>query len=167
MNIVLCGLPGSGKTTVGKALAERLGRKLIDTDTLIEQLERESCRAIYMNRGEENFRIIENRVVQLLEFAEDRIIATGGGTLLLGQNITALKRLGPLVYLQGETDFLYSRVSAKAPPAYLDLKQPEQTFAALARQRSLIFDTWADFTICVERMTPEEIAEQIEERYGL
>jgi shikimate dehydrogenase len=99
-NIVLTGMPGSGKSTVGRRLAKRLGRPFIDTDELIVKAAGKSITEIFAELGEEGFRELEIRAVR--EAANGHtgaVIATGGGTILRDCNIRALKRSGRIYFL--------------------------------------------------------------------
>lgn len=106
-NIVLTGMPGSGKTTVGKALAKLLGRPFVDTDALIREREDKAISEIFAEVGEAGFRDIESAVVK--DVAANRsgcIIATGGGAILRDDNVRALKRTGKIYFLDRDVEKL-------------------------------------------------------------
>ncbi len=99
-NIVLTGMPGSGKSTVGKALAELLGRRFVDTDTLIVEREGKEISQIFAEAGEVGFRKIEAQVVrEVANTLTGHVIATGGGVVLRDDNVRALRRTGRLYFL--------------------------------------------------------------------
>ena len=116
MNIILCGLPGVGKTTIGKQLAQKLERPFIDTDVLIEQLikydtgKEYSCRQIFKHYGESRFRDYESQVISSLIKCQSCVIAIGGGSLLLSCNVKVLKTIGVLVYLETRVEKLQHRI---------------------------------------------------------
>ena len=98
-NIVLIGMPGSGKSTVGKILGERLGRKLVDTDELIIERIGMSIKDFFALHGEEAFREVESLVISELANQNGLIISTGGGAVLRENNVSALKYNGRLFFI--------------------------------------------------------------------
>lgn len=99
MNIVLIGMPGSGKSTVGAILAGRTGRRLIETDAIIEEREGETIPAIFAGRGEGCFREAESAAVRDAAGEEYAVIATGGGVILRPENMAALAETGVVFFL--------------------------------------------------------------------
>ena len=98
-NIVLVGMPGSGKTTVGKKLAEKLKRKFFDTDIIITEKEGSTPADIIRTKGEEVFRDIESTVCRELASEQGVIISTGGGAILRKENVLNLKKNGLLFFI--------------------------------------------------------------------
>jgi shikimate dehydrogenase len=105
-NIVLTGLPSSGKTTAGKRLAEITGRRFIDSDDVIIEREGVPISEIFSKRGEKAFRDIESEVIAELSKENGVIIATGGGAVLRKENVEALKTNGLIVFLDRDPDTL-------------------------------------------------------------
>lgn len=104
-NIVLTGMPGSGKSTAGKVLANALGKPFFDTDDAIVQAEGRSIRDIFASEGEEGFRAIESRVIRdMAKQVSGCVIATGGGAVLKDENVRALKRTGRIYFLDRSPD---------------------------------------------------------------
>ncbi len=97
-NIVLVGMPSSGKTTVGRLLAEELGREFIDTDDIIKS-ENGDISAIFEEKGESGFRNIETDVIKRVSALQGKVIATGGGAVLKQENIDFLKLNGKIYFL--------------------------------------------------------------------
>lgn len=97
-NIVLTGMPGSGKSTVGRLIADRLGRDFIDTDALIVERYGEIKR-IFAEHGEAYFRDLESAVIRELAPLTGKVIATGGGAILRAENIGALRRNGEICFI--------------------------------------------------------------------
>ena len=97
-NIVLSGMPGSGKSTVGRLVADRLGRALIDTDQVIVELEGEIA-AIFAQKGEGYFRDLETEVIRGLSSQSGLVISTGGGAILRPENVRALRHNGEIFFI--------------------------------------------------------------------
>lgn len=111
-NIVLIGMPGAGKTTVGRTLATRLGRPFFDTDEEIVREAGRSIPAIFAMEGENGFRARESRVIaRVSSLAEGAVIACGGGGVLRVENVTALRRTGRLYFLARDVAALPCDVS--------------------------------------------------------
>ena len=106
-NIVLIGMPCCGKTTIGGMLAEKTGKKLMDTDEEIVRTAGMPVPEIFRLHGEPYFRDLETRIVrEVSEVNDGRIIATGGGAVLREENVTALKRTGVLIFLDRSLEHL-------------------------------------------------------------
>jgi len=133
-NIVLIGFMGSGKSTVGRELHQRLGYPWLDTDHLIEQRERKSVAAIFADSGEEAFRDLETRLLEELRdpHAPRRIISTGGGVIGREQNRSLLRGLGYVVWLHAPTSVILERTSKNRDRPLLHSDDP------LARIESLL-----------------------------
>lgn len=104
-NIVLTGMPGSGKTTIGKILAEKLGMNFLDSDEEIVRRGK-SIPEIFKLVGENGFRDIETQVIKELSASQNTVIATGGGAVLREENVSALKRNGKIFFLDRNIDSL-------------------------------------------------------------
>lgn len=98
-NIVLIGMPASGKSTVGKIIAEKLGRKLVDTDDIITERIGISIKDFFEQKGETAFREIESTVISEISKENSLVIATGGGAVLNGENVSSLKKNGRLYFI--------------------------------------------------------------------
>lgn len=112
MKIVLTGFMGAGKTTVGRAVAERLGLKFVDLDAVIEEAAGRTVREIFESAGEEEFRRLERAALAKVLDQTDAVIATGGGTLA---NEEALRRVADQtvsVWLNPELDVIERRLDA-------------------------------------------------------
>lgn len=137
-NIVLVGMPGSGKSTVGKLLAEELGKEFVDADTEIEKAAGISIPAIFANFGEEHFRRLETSVLAQLGKQSGLVIATGGGCVTRQENYLHLHQNGILIWLQRETSIL--------PTDGRPLSNPKKMDEMYAIRRPL-YDAFADVTI--------------------
>src|SRR3989304_2819948 len=98
-NVVVIGFMGTGKTVIGKRLAAELGYEFVDTDSLIEEQERQSVSEIFRNLGEVHFRKVEKRVIHQISDREGIVVATGGGAVLDPVNVVALRKRGFLIGL--------------------------------------------------------------------
>jgi 3-dehydroquinate synthase len=173
MKIILCGLPGSGKTTVGKLLAEKLNGSFIDNDQLIEHeylktySENLNCRQIFIQKGANFFRKLETSTLVSLasQPLQDVVIALGGGALENPDNIKTLKTLGTLVYLKANPKKLFERIQENGLPGYLDKKDLQGSFEELSANRISIFENASDIHIEADELTPEAIANQIIQKF--
>ncbi len=98
-NIVLIGMPGSGKTSVGAVLAEKLGRELLDTDAMVEAVEGVSISTLFQQWGERYFRDVESAMARKAAQALGAVISTGGGMVLRPENMEALGATGIICFI--------------------------------------------------------------------
>jgi shikimate kinase len=108
-NIFLIGLMGAGKSTVGKMLAKKLGRRFLDADHVIEERCGVKIPVIFEMEGEEGFRRREAQVIQEITSEKDIVLATGGGVIMLAENRQALKDRGTVIYLHANPVELWHR----------------------------------------------------------
>lgn len=113
-HIFLTGFMGAGKSTVGRLVAERLGRPFVDLDALIEEREAASVSEIFRLRGEEGFRLAEHDALAALGASADAVIATGGGVILREDNRVVLRQLGTVVYLAVTPEVAIARLGDAA-----------------------------------------------------
>lgn len=109
-NIILCGFMGSGKSTIGKALAESLNMEFVDTDVLIEENEGMKIFQIFEKFGEKYFRECETKLIEKLSQEEGRVIALGGGLAANPDNHKFLKNCGKIVLLNCEIEETLKRI---------------------------------------------------------
>jgi shikimate kinase len=161
-HIVLVGMMGSGKTTVGRVLAARLKRDLLDTDALIEQREGRSVRDIFARDGEDAFRSIEMHVLaDALARPESAVIATGGGIVLRPENCSALHSSGArVVWLRADPAVLVERVKGGVHRPLLD-DDPELTLRRMHEQREALYREVADLIVAVDGRTVSDVAEAV------
>jgi shikimate dehydrogenase len=162
MNIVLIGLRGSGKTTVGKILAQKLGRELIEMDELITRKMGLSIPEIVKKYGWGKFRDIEEEITAEVAKLDNIINASGGGVVTRETNIAKLKKKGTLVWLQASVDTLVNRTGedSQRPPLVEGRTQREDMEITL-NERKPLYRKAADLTVNTENKTPEEAAEAI------
>lgn len=143
-NIVLIGMMGCGKSTIGALLAEKLGRKLVDSDALIVEREGRSINEIFAADGEDYFRACELDVSKELGQANNLIIACGGGLPLCSDCIDALKQNGTVIWLCRDAGETYDTMDTTDRPL---AQQGRQAFLDRFAQREPIYRTCADIII--------------------
>lgn len=138
-NIVLIGLSGSGKTTIGKELSALMKRPFIDTDELLEEVIGRSVLAYFKAYGEQEFRKLENQLLETLNPDDGAVIATGGGLPCSNKNMVSLLKLGTVVYLSVSADEISDRIlkDVAKRPLYreMSLQSVKQKTEALMEQR--------------------------------
>lgn len=165
MHLYLIGYRGSGKSTVGRILAEHLGRPWIDLDEAIGRSSGLSIREIFETQGEDAFRRLESQELMKLAGLPPAVIALGGGTCESPANRMWLKQSGKCIWLRAEAGTLKQRIAADpqseaARPALTGAGRLAEVDAVLERRHSN-YAACADFTLDVDRSTPRSIAEQI------
>ena len=153
-NIVLIGMPGSGKSSVAAALGRRLGRTAVDTDQLIARQTGMSAAEIIRKQGEEAFRALESDVIRALAPRHGLVIATGGGAVLQPENVRALRHNGRLVWLD-------KPLAALTADDDHPLSDTEEKLARLYAERTPIYRAAADAVISV-RENAEQTARAVE-----
>lgn len=165
MNIVLIGMRGSGKTTIGKLLAKRLGKQFIEMDELIVQRLGQSIPEIVNRYGWQKFRDVEEEITREVAGWDNVVNATGGGVVTREENIRELKQKGKLVWLKANTDTLLRRIGNDQSRPSLTGKSPREDMEAVLAERSPIYQRVADFIVDTEGKMPEEVAEAIAKLY--
>lgn len=143
-NIVLIGMMGCGKTTVGTILAGRLKKILVDTDKLIESREGMEIPEIFAAQGEGYFRSLEMGVAQALSLRENLIIACGGGLPIQEGAIAALAETGTVVWLDRDAGDIYDTGDMSGRPL---AQEGREAFLERAAQRRAFYEKWADATV--------------------
>ena len=162
-NIILIGMPASGKSTVGVVLAKRLGYEFIDTDLLIQKQEQALLREIIAEKGEDGFLVIEDQVNADLE-AERSVIAPGGSVVYCENAMKHYKEIGTVVYLQTSYQTIKERIGD--PKKRGVVLREGQTLKDLYEERSVLFEKYADVTICVDGLTLSETIGKVVEVFG-
>lgn len=162
MNIVLVGYRGTGKSTVGRALAARLGRDLISTDE--EIVRRAGCAIpeIVAQHGWEYFRDLETDVCRQLAGRDNLIIDTGGGAVMRQQNVDVFKRNGKIFWLTASVQAITSRISGDMlRPSLTGTKSFVDEIAEVLRERQPKYEAAADFTVATDGRTIDQVVETI------
>lgn len=163
-NIVLTGFMGTGKTSVGKILAKKLGFKFVDVDDIIEKKEGMKISDIFKKFGENRFREIEAEMIKLIAKKRGQVISTGGGAVLRDENMDALKSTGVVFCLTASEDTIFERVKNSKNRPLLQFEDLKGKIRELLRKRMDKYMN-AHFLINTEGLTPEEVAEKIIEEY--
>ena len=159
-NIVLIGLMGCGKSTIGRKLQTLLGYPLVDTDQLIEEKAGTSIAEIFARRGEPYFRELESAVLQELSApgTPRRIIATGGGIIGRKANRKLLSQLGYVVWLQAPVVVILQRTARNRDRPLLQTENPREKIERLLAERSPLYHEIADLELETAGLETEEIA---------
>lgn len=147
MNLVLVGLPGSGKTTVGRQLARRLHLPFEDSDHVIEARLACSIRQYFESHGEDAFRDIEEEVIDKLSTRSACVLSTGGGVVLREANRRALRERCLVIYLRANPDDLARRLRNDRQRPLLQVADPMARLRELYAQRDPLYRETAHFTI--------------------
>lgn len=147
MNIFLVGMPGCGKSTVGRALARRLQLPFTDSDAVIEARIGGSIRGYFDQHGEEAFRDLEQAVLEELTRAPAGVLATGGGAVLRPANRAHLRARGTVIYLRSAPDRLYRRLRHDTRRPLLQVADPLKRLRALHAERDPLYRECAHFVL--------------------
>lgn len=159
-NLILCGFMGSGKSTVGKLLAEKLGTRFVDTDAYIEQKEGMTISEMFEKYGEEYFRQKEHEVCEELSELKRTVISTGGGTLLNDENRKTLKKNGVVFLLNVSSRTVLSRLKSDTTRPLLQREDKEHAVKMLLTQRTPLYNMAADHVIDAEE-SPRKVCLKI------
>jgi shikimate kinase len=157
-NIILIGMPGAGKSTVGVILAKVLGYNFVDSDIVIQQNEKRTLREIIQEEGADGFVEIENRVHAKMEFSNS-VIATGGSVVYGQEAMAHLKEIGTIIYLK----LSYNTISHRLH----DIKnrgvvlKDGQTLRTLYDERTLLYEEYADVVVKEDGLSVEETIEKV------
>lgn len=138
-SLVLVGMPGAGKTTIGRRLAQALGLTFVDADQEIERAAAMPIPEIFAIHGEPAFRDGEKRVIARLLDEGPSVLATGGGAFMAEETRAAIRDKGVSIWLKADFDTLYARVRRKSGRPLLNTADPEATLRALLEKRDPVF----------------------------
>jgi len=164
-HLYLAGFRGSGKSSVGRLLAEQLGRTWIDCDDQIEAAAGCSIREIFAHQGETGFRDLEQQAIAALAALPAAVVSLGGGAILRGENREQIRRSGVCVWLRVDVDTVLDRLTADVTtaerrPALTALPQREEIEKLLA-DRGPLYEQVADLQLDTSGCTVVELTEQI------
>ena len=147
MNIVFVGLPGSGKTTIGRQLARRLGVPFLDSDHVIEQRLGCSIREYFAREGEEAFRDVEQQVLDELSQHHQGVLSTGGGAVLREATRRHLHERGHVIYLRSSPEDVYRRLRHDTVRPLLQVEDPLARLRSLYEVRDPLYRAAAHFVL--------------------
>jgi shikimate kinase len=161
-NIALLGMMGAGKSTVAELLADRLGRRVADTDDEIRRWQGRSIPELFISHGETGFRELERQVIEEIAKLHDLVISLGGGAVLRDDNVASLLLTGVLVELRAEPEVLVDRLRGESEgrPLLGETEDLEERVRAVHADRADRYAEVADLTVDASR-TPEEIVHDI------
>ncbi|WP_312563453.1 shikimate kinase [Anaerospora sp.] len=162
-NIVLIGFMGTGKTTAGRLLAERTGRTFVDLDEEIERLLGMPVSAIFAQYGESFFREQEQQIIRQIICRSNIVFATGGGAVLLEENIRNLQQCGLIITLKCQPEVIIKRiVGDTAVRPLLNRENRLQVITELLQERCSRYET-ANFCIDTSLISTDEVVKKMED----
>lgn len=165
-NLFLVGLMGAGKTTVGRLLARRLGKRFVDSDHEIEARTGASIPWIFEIEGETSFRRREAEMIRELTAQDGIVLATGGGAILNPENRAFLKQRGTVIYLRASIDSILQRTACDKNRPLLQTANPRQRLEELLQQREPLYCEIADLTIDTGRPNVQTMVQYILQQLG-
>jgi shikimate kinase/3-dehydroquinate synthase len=157
-SIVLVGMMGAGKSSVGACLRRRTGLGLLDTDEIVASNFGMSIPEIFAKHGEKKFREAETEALRCMRTEEQTIIITGGGIVLRKENVEILRSQAVIVWLDGDEETLFARASRKQNRPLLHTKNPRKTFSQILGARRPLYAHIADIRVDTSVLTDEEVA---------
>ncbi len=158
--IVLIGFMGTGKSSVGRALAQRTGLPRFDTDQMVMRSFGLSVAEIFNKCGEEVFRAAEDQALAKVPLCP-AVVVTGGGILLRPANVKLVRHLGVVVNLVADFETLIERLRRRSTRPLLQTADPRATALELLRIRQPLYDAAADVTVDTSSLTHEQVADKI------
>lgn len=163
-NIFIVGAMGSGKSSIGKLLAQSCQMQFLDTDYEIEQNSKYDITTIFEKFGEEEFRNKETGLLENLSRVENHIIATGGGIILKQENIDIMKKIGLIVFLDINLQAQLKRVKYRKHRPLLKNTDLEKKLKDLKSERDPIYNTISDYIIDVSGKDKNTVVEEIKNK---
>ena len=165
-NIILIGFMGTGKTTSGRRIAKKLKKGFIDTDFAIENREKMSVEDIFNKKGEKYFRRLESEVIRDISYKRNKVISTGGGTILNPRNIQMLKKNGYVFLLDSSVKHIvYNLKHSYKKRPLLERKDWINKVKKLLNKRKKLYYDNADFIIKVDNKNHSQIVSEISKVY--
>jgi len=165
-SIVLIGMMGAGKSSVGLCLRRRTRLKLFDTDEIVTSRFGMPISEIFLKQGENKFREAETEALKTLASSEPLVIVTGGGIVLRDENLDLLKRPGVVVWLEADAETLFKRASRAGNRPLLQRKNPRKAFTQMLQARLPLYAKIADIRIDTSVLTDEEVAVAILSKFS-
>lgn len=162
-NIVLIGMSGVGKSTIGKALAEELKLAFLDTDTYIEKIENKKINNIFKENGENYFRTLEAKIIEEISKNTNLVISTGGGVILNKKNMDFLKKNGTIVFLEASIEYIADNITKSNEERPLLNKQNTllKDIENLYSKRKDLYIEYGEYNVFVENKKIQQIVYEI------
>ncbi|MEM7009888.1 MAG: shikimate kinase [Verrucomicrobiota bacterium] len=157
-NVILVGYMGTGKTSVGRKIADSLGFQFVDTDEVIERMAGKSIPTIFEERGEPAFRDLETKALNSAAAGIDQVISTGGGIVMRDENRKILDESGYCIWLRASADAIFRRVSTNNHRPLLKTENPRATIDNMLREREPRYRAVADLEIKTDGLSIDEVA---------
>ena len=162
MNIVLIGYRGTGKSTVGRLLAARLGRDLVSTDAEIVKRAQRTIPEIVAQEGWENFRDLESDICRELASRDQLVIDTGGGAILRAQNVEVLKKNSTVFWLTASVETIAKRIGGdNQRPSLTGTKSFVDEIQGVLRERTPKYQAAADYVIATDDQSINQLVEML------
>ncbi|MGI6669911.1 MAG: shikimate kinase [Acetivibrionales bacterium] len=155
-NIILIGMPGAGKSTVGPLLASELGFAFVDTDEIVRDADGRDLKDIVNEDGLEKFLEIQKKAIMSVEFRRS-VVATGGGVVKSGELMRHFKDIGKVIFLKQDLEILEQRLM----PGRRLARETGQDFSSLYKEREPLYTGYADYTVYCGAKTAQEIVREI------
>lgn len=153
-NIAIIGFMGSGKTTVGKALAKLMEMKFVDIDKVIAAREKKSINEIFGEKGQVYFRDLEREIIAQEALKNNCVISTGGGSILDNENIKRLRETSFVVYLDCTIECLYQRLkNSVTRPILNEAEDRRKVIEELYEKRRFLYEISADYIVKIDEKT--------------
>jgi shikimate kinase len=160
-NLFLVGMMGAGKTTLGRTLAQRLGREFTDTDRVLVDRTGVPVATIFEIEGEEGFRRRESAVLAELAMREGQVIATGGGAVLSEENRNVMRSHGTVIYLRARLESLWERTRHDTSRPLLKTADPRGTLAELLAAREPLYRDAAHVIVDTGAQSASSLANRV------
>jgi shikimate kinase len=155
-HLILVGLPGVGKTTIGKAVARRLGRQFLDFDQEIERRSGMEVREIFRLKGEEHFREMEFALTKELSVTSGMVLSPGGGWIAQQRSVELLRSNGRIIYLRASPEAVARRLRRVETRPLLAGRDPVVALRELYQKRKALYET-ADAVLDTERLARQQL----------
>ncbi|MDD5622072.1 MAG: shikimate kinase [Actinomycetota bacterium] len=160
-NISLIGFMGSGKSTVGKILAEKLGLIFIDLDKVIEMDQEKEISNIFKIHGEKYFRELETRVIKRIYKNKNCVFACGGGVVKRKENMDLIRKNSLVVYLNVLIDDIIYRLKEANGRPLVDVENKEETIERMMEERDILYRKYANIIINNDNYNPDRTVDKI------
>ena len=159
-NIYIVGFMGTGKTVIGKILAQKLGKDFIETDEKIESRQGKKIVDIFSQNGEEYFRALEKEIIRKLSSQKDLVISCGGGLICNRENLELLKSTGLVFCLRASAETIHERTKKDKNRPLLNVNNSLDKIKNLLQERTSCY-AQAHYAIDTEGISPDEIVRKI------